>query len=136
MNHHQIFFPITSILVLILVSISMTDVDATQLDSTAAARLIAEQGNDVVIPKIYTSIDNEVFQNSGITSVIIPDSVTHIGKFAFWFCTGLTGSLTIPDSVTHIGSGAFWGCSGLTGGLTIPDSVTTLVNLPSLNAVD
>ena len=42
----------------------------------------------------------------GLTSVIIPDSVTSIGDHAFYDCTGLT-SVTIPDSVKSIGSVAF-----------------------------
>ena len=42
----------------------------------------------------------------------IPDSVTSIGDYAFYFCTGLT-SVTIPDSVTSIGSSAFSGCVNL-----------------------
>ena len=55
--------------------------------------------------------------------VVIPDSVTIIGRNAFERCRSLT-SVTIPNSVTSIGSGAFYGCSGLTS-ITIPDSVTS-----------
>ncbi|MDY4412544.1 MAG: leucine-rich repeat domain-containing protein, partial [Eubacteriales bacterium] len=43
----------------------------------------------------------------------IPDSVTSIGKYAFYNCSGLT-SITIPDSVTSIGNSAFSGCTSLT----------------------
>lgn len=56
--------------------------------------------------------------------MIIPDSVTSIGSYAFADCTGLT-SITIPDSVTSIGEWAFYGCTGLTS-VTIPDSVTSI----------
>ena len=52
------------------------------------------------------------FGCSGLTSIMIPDSVTSIGDQAFYGCSGLT-SVTIPDSVTSIGNGAFDGCSGL-----------------------
>ena len=56
--------------------------------------------------------------------LVIPDSVTSIGDYAFVGCTGLT-SITIPNSVTSIGDDAFYGCSRLTN-ITIPDSVTNI----------
>jgi len=66
------------------------------------------------------------YQNTSVTSVIIPNSVTSIGDRAFYGCSGLTGTLTIPNSVTSIGDYAFYGCSGLTGTLTIPNSVASI----------
>ena len=48
-----------------------------------------------------------------ITDLVIPNSVTEIGKVAFYGCSGLT-SVTIPNSVTEIGGSAFYNCSGLT----------------------
>lgn len=51
---------------------------------------------------------------SSITSVIIQNGVTSIGRSAFERCSGLTGQLSIPNSVTSIGSYAFRNCSGLT----------------------
>ena len=44
-----------------------------------------------------------------LTSVSIPNSVTSIGKHAFFGCNGLT-AVDIPDGVTSIGSNAFEGC--------------------------
>ena len=52
--------------------------------------------------------------NTEITHLNIPSSVTSIGNYAFYSCKGLT-SLTIHDGVTSIGAGAFIGCTGLTG---------------------
>ena len=51
---------------------------------------------------IYSDEDTE------ITNLIIPNSVTSIGNYAFRGCSGLT-SVTIPNSVTSIGGGAFNG---------------------------
>ena len=67
---------------------------------------------------------NLYINNELVTSIAIPDSVTSIGNYAFYGCTGLT-SVTIPDSVTSIGNDAFNGCTGLTS-VTIPDSVTSI----------
>jgi len=46
-------------------------------------------------------------------SIIIPDTVSHIGDLAFDECTKLI-SIMIPDTVTSIGNCAFLGCKGLT----------------------
>jgi|GEM_PF-821756 len=59
-----------------------------------------------------------------IADLVIPDSVTSIGSYTFYGCTGLT-SVTIPDSVTIIGEWAFEDCPGLTS-VTIGNGVTTL----------
>ena len=66
-----------------------------------------------------------VFYNcSSLTSVVIGDSVTSIGEYAFAWCSSLT-SVVIGDSVTSIGYRAFYGCSSLTN-IEIPDSVTSI----------
>lgn len=57
-------------------------------------------------------------------SYTIPDTVTEIGDYAFYYCFTLTG-VTIPDGVTSIGTSAFEGCQELVS-MTIPDSVTSI----------
>ena len=84
-----------------------------------------EEIKDLVIPNSVTSIGDYAFYGcSGLTSVTIPNSVTSIGISAFRDCSGLT-SVTIGNSVTSIGSFAFNNCSGLTS-VTIPNSVKSI----------
>ena len=79
----------------------------------------------LTIPNSVTSIGAYAFYGcTGLTSLTIPNSVTSIGAYAFEGCTGLT-SLTIPNGVTSIGAYAFEGCTGLTS-LTIPNGVTSI----------
>ena len=64
----------------------------------------------LVISGDVTSIGNNAFvDNSGLTSVQIPEGVTSIGYDAFACCFSLT-SVTIPGSVTNIGR-AFINCN-------------------------
>ena len=60
----------------------------------------------------------------GCNNTKIPASVTSIGDFAFYGCSGLT-SIEIPASVVSIGINAFRGCIGLTS-IEIPMSVTSI----------
>lgn len=88
--------------------------------------IVVENGNTV-----YDSRDNcnaiiETESNtliSGCKNTIIPNSVTSIGKSAFYGCRGIS-ALTIPNSVTSIDESAFCACS-LTS-VTIPNSVTSI----------
>ena len=95
------------------------------------------------VKSIPSSLAHEV---TGLTSVVIPDSVTEIGSHAFCMCENLKSvtignsvekiynnafndcgltSVIIPDSVTYIGAEAFMGCHELTS-IDIPDSVTEI----------
>ena len=91
--------------------------------ATVIAKSSGAYSGEVVIPESVehegaaysvTSIGSYAFYEcSGLTSVTIGNSVTSIGGYAFYKCSGLT-SVTIPNSVTSIGDCAFSGCSGLT----------------------
>ena len=63
------------------------------------------------------------FMGTSISSILIPDTVTKIGSYAFWECGSLT-SATMGKGITSIGSGAFSSC-GLTN-LILPANLTTI----------
>lgn len=75
-----------------------------------------------------TAIEHDAFNRHRTIAgqLIIPDTVTSIGSYAFYGCDKLTGDLSIPNGVTTISTYAFHGCTGLTGTLTLPDTVTTI----------
>ena len=59
-----------------------------------------------------------------LTSIVFPVSLTAIGEYSFYSCSGLI-SLVIPSSVASIESYAFSLCKGLTA-IAIPISVTSI----------
>lgn len=62
-----------------------------------------------------------------VKELVIPSSVTSIGKESFIFCSGIT-SVVIPNGVTDIRSSAFYGCNALTSvtvGMQTPPAIDT-----------
>lgn len=82
---------------------------------------------ELVIPNSVTIIGSYAFYNcTGLTSITIPSNVTSIGDYAFEYCTGLE-TVNLGNGVETIGDSAFCACSRLTS-ITIPDSVNTIGN--------
>ncbi len=68
---------------------------------------------------------NLYINNTLVTEITIPDTVTEIKANAFYGWNGT--SITIPDSVSSIGESAFFDCSNLTS-VTIGNGVTSIEN--------
>jgi hypothetical protein len=61
-----------------------------------------------------------------LSSIILPDGVTTIGRYAFKGCDSLT-SIILPDGVTTIGECAFFGCYSISS-LILPDSAIEIAD--------
>ena len=93
--------------------ISFDPINANPLYYSGSLHLNGEKVTNLVIPDSVTSIGNYAFYGyTDLTSITIPYSVISIGDNAFSYCTGLT-SIEIPNSVTSLGNSAFYGCSVL-----------------------
>ncbi len=73
---------------------------------------------DITVPSTYkgkpvTAIGNNAFFNTDVTSIIIPDSVTSIGMYAFLSCYSLA-EIYLGSNVSEIEESAFSFCSNLT----------------------
>ena len=99
-------------------------------ETTGTITKYVESDTVVVIPSkingvTVETIGNTAFQNSAVTSVTIPDSVTAIYSGAFANCSQLT-NISIPNSVTFIGFSTFEHCTSLKS-ITLPSSLSSIL---------
>ncbi len=105
-------------------NITLGNASANPLKNGAKLYLNGALVEDLVIPNTVTSIGSYAFSNcTSLNSVIIGDSVTSIGDYAFYNCDILT-NVTIDSS---IGYGMFSSCGKLTN-VTMGDDVTSIGN--------
>lgn len=91
---------------------------------------------EIIIPEDVKSIasftftnwgqikDREFYNSTLPKSITIPNGVTSIGDYAFYFCENLE-TVFISETVTSIGEKAFYGCKNLTV-INIPSSITEI----------
>lgn len=115
--------------------------------------LIPESINGTTVTEIADYAFAYVFDNKStyVTKLVLPSTITRIGRGAFLYCYGfvgklplnelteltyigqdafnycplLSGDLVLPEGIEYIGEGAFKGCQGFTS-ITIPESLKTL----------
>ena len=102
--------------------------DGTKIIGYHAGRLkeyLSRNNNILKIPEKCKTLEANAFQNcSNIERVIVPNSVTDIGKAVFFNCNNLV-SVEIPNTVTKIKNETFENCTNLKN-ITIPNSVTAI----------
>ena len=76
------------------------------------------------VEKIADNAFDEMSADNELSTIIVGDKVTELGKFTFSKCRNLR-RIELPDGFTTIGKGAFDACSNLQY-INIPETVTNL----------
>ena len=123
------------------VSGTVFEVDGIYFDcltSNTVKVVIAPEGHeykgDIVIPtsvtydgKEYTvtQVSREAFwENTALTSVVIPSTVTSLEEYTFYGCTALE-SVRLPETLVKVPEGLFYNCPSLTE-VNFPESLKTI----------
>lgn len=77
----------------------------------------SNQSNRYQLPVLFRGCTN-------LTSVKIPDNITHLSNYTFADCSSLDG-VVLPSGLTHIFAQSFKGCASLTS-LTMPSTVQAI----------
>jgi len=76
------------------------------------------------LPEGLESIGWAAFANTGLVSVVLPNSLKELGVYAFGACRELTG-IIIPGDITRIEASAFWYCAKLAA-VTLPSGLKVI----------
>lgn len=93
-------------------------------DELPAGSLSGLTATTLVLPAGLKTIGDAALMSAAVESIVIPPSVTSIGRGAFAGCINLK-KLTVPPTVADVGSHAFKGCTAMTeldyGARCVPD---------------
>lgn len=107
---------------------SLNVADGNGVYKTDGNAIISIDGNvllfgskNTIIPSYVTEIAEDAFNGIGISSIVVPESVTTIGERAFKNATELV-SITLPSTLTEINAESFMGATKLSS-IVIPARV-------------
>jgi hypothetical protein len=120
---------------------AVTIVSYSGYDGTNDDNGITYPANEIPENAFYSQGEETGSVKSGLSSILLPSTVTSVGSMAFTFCSSLT-SVSISASVIQIGLTAFTGCSAMinvdpanpdyssVGGVLFDKEKTTLIQCP------
>ena len=79
---------------------------------------------DLTVPSGVTTLGYQAFYESGITSAVLPESITSWGSEIFRLCRSLE-HVQLPNSLTRVGNYMFQYCTSLED-IDLPESVTEI----------
>lgn len=110
---------------------SLNVADGNGVYKTDGNAIISIDGNvllfgskNTIIPSYVTEIAEDAFNGIGISSIVVPESVTTIGERAFKNATELV-SITLPSTLTEINAESFMGATKLSS-IVIPARVRAI----------
>ena len=90
------------------------EIDGKTVVSIGENFIYGEDWDGVELPDTITNIDDYAFYYcTNLTSINLSAALESIGDYAFYYCTNLT-SIDLPAALTSIGTSVFSGCSSLT----------------------
>ncbi|MDO4460569.1 MAG: leucine-rich repeat protein [Clostridia bacterium] len=88
------------------------------------AFMMNSSAESITVSEGITAIGESAFAYCDMESMILPNSLTYIGKYAFTDCRWLS-AVEIPSQVSYIGKDAFSYCESLEE-ITIPENISTI----------
>ncbi len=99
------------------------EVDGKKINQVWASAFRTAKGlTSISFEEGITILGGNAFEETGLTDVVIPDTVTSIGSSLFENCENLQ-EVTLPEGITSVPFACFQGCGSLAR-VNLPDSVT------------